>query len=350
MAGTKKCDRCGATWAGGPDDDCPGCDADGGPLGPVDQLREHALDLAAIEKIPKPDPLIAGYVDRGSLAMLYGPSGGSKTFLAVDWTLSVASGTWWHRREVERGRVVYVAAEGAAGLGVRVAAWRKHHDIYDVSTFDRVDFLPLAVNLFAAEWAGALGEYAAGAELVVVDTLARCAIGADENSAKDMGQVIANADRVRRDSGAAVLLVHHAGKDAGNGARGSSALRAAVDSEIECTSTDEVVTVKVTKRKDGEPPNPLQLVRTQVGPSCVLVRDRGQRTNLGASAAAALEALRSIAVPGGVPVGSWLDSAEMPKSTFHRARAALVAGGQVVNLGTDRAPRYLPGELLEDEA
>ena len=45
-----------------------------------------------------------------------------------------------------------------------------------------------------------------------------------------------------------VLVVHHAGKDVAKGARGSSALRAAVDTEI--VVKDKTATI--TKQRDGE--------------------------------------------------------------------------------------------------
>jgi RecA-family ATPase len=51
--------------------------------------------------------------------------------------------------------------------------------------------------------------------LVVIDTLARCMVGADENSARDMGEAIDALDRLRRAAGSCVLPVHHMGKPNG---------------------------------------------------------------------------------------------------------------------------------------
>ena len=48
-----------------------------------------------------------------------------------------------------------------------------------------------------------------------------------------MGQLVANLDRIRAETGAHVLCIHHSGKDQGRGARGHSLLRAAIDTEIE---------------------------------------------------------------------------------------------------------------------
>jgi len=145
-----------------------------------------------------------------------------------------------------------------------------------------------------------------GPVLFVFDTLARCIAGADENSARDMGLVVANLDRIRRATSACVLAVHHTGKDMTAGARGSSALRAALDTELELTAIDERVTVKVTKQKDGAEPKPMRLARIESGDSCVLVPAREVIDDGGLSrgAAATLDTLRSIQVPGGIAAAS----------------------------------------------
>jgi hypothetical protein len=59
-------------------------------------------------------------------------------------------------------------------------------------------------------------------ELIVVDTCQRYAVGKDENSSKDMGEVIALLDDLKRRYRAAIRPVHHAGKDSARGARGSN--------------------------------------------------------------------------------------------------------------------------------
>ena len=93
-----------------------------------------------------------------------------------------------------------------------------------------------------------LGEF----ELIVIDTLSRAMAGGNENSPDDMGAFIKNCDTIREETGAHVLIVHHSGKNQEMGARGHSALKAAVDTEIEIKNKDEVITAKVTKQRDGK--------------------------------------------------------------------------------------------------
>ena len=67
--------------------------------------------------------------------------------------------------------------------------------------------------------------------LIVIDTLSRVMAGGNENAPEDMGALVRNIDRLRDETGGAVLLVHHSGKDLSRGARGHSLLRAATDTE-----------------------------------------------------------------------------------------------------------------------
>jgi archaellum biogenesis ATPase FlaH len=73
-----------------------------------------------------------------------------------------------------------------------------------------------------------------GIDLVVLDTLSYVHQAEDENSAADMKPVMANLKRIAKDSGASIVLVHHAGKGAKDKSisergRGSSVIAAAAD-------------------------------------------------------------------------------------------------------------------------
>lgn len=316
------------------------------PVSPAERIAAGMLTTTELRQLPPPSPLIDGLVNLDSLAVLFGPSGSSKSFVGIDWALSVATGSWWHGRKVQPGPVVYIAAEGAHGIGARVNAWCSHHQVHDLDAHHPIHWLPRAVNLHDAAQAGALAEVCGGLGpvLVVIDTLARCSAGADENAAKDMGVIIAYAEQVKRATGATLLLIHHSGKDTANGARGSSALRAAVDTEIEVKGAEGRVVVASLKQKDGPEQLPIHLRHHVVGDSLVLVpaapgddRDDG----LTPAMAATLDVLAAIEVPGGVSATTWMEATDTPRSTFHRHRARLIDHGAVLNVGTDRAPRYV---------
>ncbi|UWS79977.1 helicase RepA family protein [Phaeobacter sp. G2] len=115
--------------------------------------------------------------------------------------------------------------------------------------------LPTQLDLHGADDAAALcmAMPVMAASLVVVDTMARSMGGGDENSSRDVSQFVANIDAIRTQTGAHVLVIHHSGKNAEAGARGSSALRAAIDTEI--AITDRQITC--AKQRDMEFPNRL---------------------------------------------------------------------------------------------
>ena len=68
--------------------------------------------------------------------------------------------------------------------------------------------------------------------LVIVDTLNRNFGGGDENSTADMTRFINGLDRLKHELGTAIMVVHHTGLGDTQRGRGSSALKAAVDSEF----------------------------------------------------------------------------------------------------------------------
>ncbi|MBK9971197.1 MAG: AAA family ATPase [Acidimicrobiaceae bacterium] len=160
-------------------------------------------------------------LDLDSMAMLYGRRGSYKSFMALDWALCVANGTRWHSRPTTQGTVVYLVGEGLNGFVQRIDAWRAHHPMQGETN---LLLYPEAVNLLSPSSVGPFADECArvGASLVVIDTLSRCFVGGEENGGKDGSIGVEQLDVIRKRTGACVLLVHHAGKDAERGSRGWS--------------------------------------------------------------------------------------------------------------------------------
>lgn len=231
------------------------------------------LTAEGLLSLPEPSWLIDGLLPASGLSVLYGAAKTGKSFVALDWALCVACGLPWLGREVNQRPVLYIAAEGHAGLGARYRAWREsrgHPDAGDIF------FLPSAVNLRdrkeverARRTLASLPERPG---LLVVDTMARSMVGGDENAAKDVGEFIASLDDLRQAD--AALVVHHAGKD-GGGERGSSALRGAADllAKLERDGRGANLTLSCVALKDAAEwdDSYLTLERSSVG-SCVLSR------------------------------------------------------------------------------
>lgn len=195
--------------------------------------------------------LVKGWLDRGGVSVLYGPSNTGKSFLALDIAHHVAKGEGWGGRRVNRGNVLYVAAEGGATFDNRVAALEEPRFWVLRAGLSLVG--PLADAEALAEMIGRLTETHGAYDLIVLDTLARVMGAADENAAPDIAALVASLDALRAATGAHVMLVHHSGKDLSRGARGHSSLRAAIDTEIVLARDEEAgeVTATVEKQRDG---------------------------------------------------------------------------------------------------
>jgi hypothetical protein len=190
--------------------------------------------------------------------VVWGASQSGKSFLMLDVSLCMTHGMDWHGHRTVQGAVAYIVAEGARGAGKRVKAWKRHHGV--THTKSPFVVIPTAVNFADEEEVARLIEQLRRIErenelkfrMVVIDTLAKCMKGGEENSAKEMGLALAHADRVREKLKSVVCIVHHCGKDVDRGPRGSYALFAGVNTSIyvERNRQDHVVAVTVDKQKD----------------------------------------------------------------------------------------------------
>lgn len=328
----------------------PADDGEPEPLTPEEKIRASLLRGDAICDVPPPEPLMGDILSLDSVAVLYGRPGGGKSLLALDWALSLAIGNWWQGREIKQGNVLYALAEGVRGTGPRVKAWKRFNR-HPSPIPDGFVWLPLAFDLREPSWAGPLAHVAAdlNPSIIVIDTLNRYAPGTDEGPA-DMGKIIYAADLLKRMTGACVLIVHHSGKDASAGARGHSSLLGAVDTELELLSSEGVVTLHVTKQKDGADGQKIRLKMVQCEESVVLAAYDGKVNDddLPSSAQEVLDALGAVALPGGVPSGVWMKACgeDVAERTFYRHRSKLIELGLVINLGSEGAPRYTLSELF----
>jgi hypothetical protein len=179
----------------------------------------RVLSTAELLALPPPTYLLEPYLIRETLAVLFGPSGAYKSFIAIDWACRIA----------QREPVVYIAAEGAAGIPKRVRAWMQAAATPDVS---EITWIPQSVDLTQPS---AVDQLLRGIvtkpALVVIDTMARNMTG-NENAPEDTGKVVHGCDTIREQWGSTVLLLHHTGHTETNRERGHSSLIGAADIRI----------------------------------------------------------------------------------------------------------------------
>lgn len=207
---------------------------------------------------------VEGLLTQG-VSVWYGPSNVGKTFIVFDLAAHIAWGRPWNGLEVEQGRAVYIAAEGVGGLRKRRMAFKKHYpDVPANIPLDIINDTPdLVQGIDTLRLIETIGE----AKLVILDTLAACSAGAQENDSAVMTAITGNARAISEKTGAHVILVHHSGK-ASESARGHSSLRGAIDTEVHITSAQaNQGKIKVTKQRDLEflPPWVFELKTVDLG-------------------------------------------------------------------------------------
>lgn len=228
---------------------------------------------------PEHEQLVKGVLTKGEISLLLGESQSGKSFLAIDINGAVARGIEWNGRRVRQGLVIYQAGESAIGVRrKRLPAYRIHNRIES----EAVPFVLLQAPLdlysnddpteaFIEECKHWSRYYSTPLELITIDTFNKATPGANENDGKDMGMVLARCDRIRRATGAHVMLVHHLNAG-GSKARGHTSLFANVENVILCRMVPDhtdangrkVREAVIAKQKEGEDGVSFRFVLPQV--------------------------------------------------------------------------------------
>jgi hypothetical protein len=323
-------------------------------------LCEHAFwikDAQATTDLPY---VVKGIFGMGQIVVVWGRPGSGKTFVTMEMSCCIGAGRRWHGRRTRKGIVLYVAAESArAYIENRFAALKAERpELSDAEVL----VVPLALDLLHApkgdvervvETVRALERERGEVVLIVIDTLAVTFGGGDENSPEDMGLYVSNVLYVREKTGAAVLIVHHSGKDEARGMRGHTALLGALDAElaIEGEPGQERI-LRTGKVRDGDGHTdlfafglrPVELGIDSDGDSvrtCVLeakdeastrrVRRERKGAGLGKNQRAVIRALEA---GGGrmarTDLAHKLKDEGMPRNRVHDAIAGLLDSGMLV--------------------
>jgi hypothetical protein len=216
--------------------------------------------------LPPPSWLYRDVIPEQGVVLVNGKSQSFKSFFVLDLLAGIASNTaaLGTRRPNKSGVAIYIPSEGKHTVKtLRVPALEKgrHLDldngnfaIYErmpqVGEPEQIDELIRAVELFAAD---------RPVRAICFDTLAGLMGGMDENAAKDMGLVVAMANKLKDHFGCVVIIVSHPPKAAADddpNARGSGSSFNGVDTFIQLSRHREggefVSKVQVHKQKDAE--------------------------------------------------------------------------------------------------
>lgn len=288
--------------------------------------------------------LVSKLLPEDCTAVLYGPSGTLKSFVMIDLALSIAHGVPWQGKTTKQRTVFYLAGEGEQGFAKRLAAWSDVHELEAPATFAfrqipriqdtrELDSLVEAIRAIEAE-RGQAG-------LIIIDTLFTALDGGDENSGKDMGQVISAMKRLRTEFGAAVVTVHHTGK-VGETARGHSSLPSGMDVMFYAKPGPSPLTVEITnpKQKDGAEHAPI-LLQAEVRMLPIRGEDGELETSL------------VLSNPSGAVLDSYKARTKQTEETTAKAQVARRAEDEAADaikaFALDRLAANVPLRQLEQE-
>ncbi|EOG3074524.1 AAA family ATPase [Salmonella enterica] len=261
----------------------PATDRPHGSVASVDDFEDLPPEAP---ELPKSWPHLGGYGKAGKFViegflpigviMVYGISSHFKSYFIISMLCRVATKTHrWAGRNIRGGAVLYIAAEGGSSVMPRVGAWAdKYNDgkpvelFYtyahpvDLSVKANVDGLIKEIKRIEMHTGEPL-------RIVAVDTLSQSMMQGDENSASDIAKFMAGATRIVNETGAAVIPVHHSGKDSSKGMRGSSAAFANADAVIRVERIGDAVNLINEKQRTG----PVQPTRGYMVPTVQLPDD-----------------------------------------------------------------------------
>jgi AAA domain len=225
----------------------------------INRSNERQLTFTAfadVDKHPRKRWLVQDFLGVGEMSAIYGMPGTAKSALAGDLGAHVAAGLPWFGRQVAQGAVLYIAAERAKLVERRMAAWRLHRGVNTVPLGVVAKSIDLRSSRSDADavidCCEALQKmFGHDPRLVIIDTVSRVLAGGDENSPRDMGQLVANLAHIQSGTGAHVLVIHHVPQGELR-LRGHGSLLGSMDTTVSLEkSAAGSVTAAIEKNNDG---------------------------------------------------------------------------------------------------
>jgi len=226
-------------------------------LVPVSVLRTQVGDRSYIVK---------QIILEKSVNLWFGEPGVCKSFAALSLGFAVSQGLPWCGQKTTASNVVYLAAEGHAGMPNRISA------AMDAAGLPPGTELPFVVSQHSFKMdspekiielvsiiQNAIKDHNYNPDwplLVIIDTLASAfGSGRDENSTQDMNLHTDMLRDAMRLLDCTIIEVHHSGRTNKGRARGASALDGAMDAIFKIDTDDggKVCLRKALKFKDGQP-------------------------------------------------------------------------------------------------
>lgn len=220
----------------------------------------HLSEIVAERR--EPEWLLLDVLEANVLAVMVGPRGSFKSFIAFDWAMRAA---------MAGEGVVILSGEGA-GLDRRADAWMRTYgqgrELADLPIKAYEGILRLTQGEILEELAASLAGLDFKPRLLEIDTLSKYSPGLNENDNAEMAEFLSDLALALRDAfKLTVLLVAHTGHANQNRIRGAYTLAANPDAEYVVERKDPVgMEVTVTRERFKDTPSlpPLRYMASTV--------------------------------------------------------------------------------------
>jgi hypothetical protein len=187
-----------------------------------------------------------------TICFIVGAPGGGKTFLTLDWVMSMvwaavdpAAPKEWFGRKVKPSGVIYIAGEGQEDFTIRMQGWLLSKGL-PLTTRLPLYLIPKAVDLRSNDEAAKKliaevgdvtkvmqAEWGCSPAVIIVDTFNKALAGGDDTKSEHVGTLFKHAELIRDATGASVIPIHHTAKNSKTkGPRGHSSITGDNDAEI----------------------------------------------------------------------------------------------------------------------
>jgi RecA-family ATPase len=163
------------------------------------------------DELKPPVWLLKGFIEQGTLNLLFGEPGSYKSLFILDWAFCMAAGLNWCGLRTKQVDVVIICGEGFSGQQRRLKALEIKYGMKAPAGLFISEIPAQMLDSANVEWiAESIKATCPNVKLIAIDTLHRNMTG-DENSSQDIGAFINNIDMYFKPLGAATLVCHHSG-------------------------------------------------------------------------------------------------------------------------------------------
>ncbi len=219
----------------------------------------------ALQDLKPMEWIIKKILPAKSVIFLHAPPKVGKTFIGIDWAMSIATGEDWHGKEIKQpGTVLYISGEGNNNILKRFQGWLNHNDVSaddaNLLLSQRVFRLPTDQNNIIEAVISAMQEHGyPNVSSIILDTYIRTLDG-DENSSVDAAKYIAAADEIKERFSCAVVVIHHTNRNETRMNGSNTLLKNADCVYLLDGDSDDMQSVKsltCTEMKDAAKPLPI---------------------------------------------------------------------------------------------